>query len=238
YEYLLRRHPLRGPKVNGKTTEEDEFLSMGSKSLFVEHPTDSSNHVTGLAVNYRQLGPYLPGVIEQAFVKGLHQPADRPGADAWEDALTKSQDLLLPCGNTACEEKWFLFADGGNQRCPWCGWEPKEPPPVRDFYYAPGGRRGSFRPENHRLALHDQRRLYRWHVFRNVRPGEGADEDVVAYAVRHQGRWLLVNQRLGGLFSAAGNPVPHGQAFELHDGDEILLSREEHARLVTVRMVG
>jgi hypothetical protein len=238
YEYLLRRHPLRGPKVNGKTTEEDEFLSMGSKSLFIEDPTDSSNHVTGLAVGYRQLGPYLPGVIEQAFVKGLHQPADRPGADAWEDALTKSQDLLLPCGNTACDEKWFLFADGGKQRCPWCGWEQKEPVPVLDFYYTPGGRRGQFRPEKHRLALHDQRRLYRWHVFRNVRPGEGADEDVVAYAVRHQGRWLLVNQRLTGLFSTAGAPVPHGQACELHDGDEILLSREEHARLVTVRMVG
>ena len=38
YEYLLRRHPLRGPKVNGKTAEEDELMSMGEKALYIEHP--------------------------------------------------------------------------------------------------------------------------------------------------------------------------------------------------------
>ena len=38
YEYLLRRHPLRGPKVNGQTAEEDELLSMGLKSLWIENP--------------------------------------------------------------------------------------------------------------------------------------------------------------------------------------------------------
>jgi serine/threonine protein kinase len=238
YEYLLRRHPLRGPKVNARTTEEDELLSMGAKSLFIEDKKDTSNRVPGLAVGYQRLGPYLPDVIEQAFVAGLHHPGDRPGADEWENALAKSQDLLLPCGNKACDEKWFLYIEGEKPRCPWCGWQQSEPVPVLELYYSPGGRRGQFRPEGHRLAVYDQRRLHRWHVFRNVRPVEGVDEDILAYLTREQGRWLLVNLGLNGLVSPAGNPVPHGQACELLDGSELLLSREEHARLVAVKIVG
>src|SRR5262249_3390183 len=88
YEYLLRRHPLRGPKVNGNTAEEDELLSMGTSALFIEHPTDTSNQVPDLSVKYSQLGPYLPPLIERAFVAGLHQPANRPGAHEWENALS------------------------------------------------------------------------------------------------------------------------------------------------------
>jgi serine/threonine protein kinase len=235
YEYLLRRHPLRGPKVNGRTTEEDELLSLGAKALFIEHPRDTSNHVPGLAVGSRQLGPYLPALFERAFVDGLHQPADRPGADDWESALARSQDLLLPCGNPDCDEKWFLYA-GDPPTCPWCRWQQREPVPVLEFHYPLSGRRGQYRPEGHRLAAHDQRRLHRWHVYRHVRPGEGVDEEVLAYVARQHGRWLLVNRALDSLVSPAGNPVARGQACALNDGDELLLAQEEHGRLVTVRM--
>jgi hypothetical protein len=237
YEYLLRRHPLRGPKVNGTTTEEDELLSMGAKALFIEHPTDTSNNVEKLPVAYKQLGPYLAPLVERAFVRGLHRPIDRPNADEWEGAIARSLDLLLPCGNPACDEKWFLYLEGARSRCPWCGWQQTEPFPVLEFYYSPGGRRGQFRAEGHRLVVYEQRRLYRWHAFRNVRPVEGVDDTMAAHFLRHDGRWLLVNHTLRGLISGGGNPVPCGQACELHDGAEILLSREEHGRLVTVKMV-
>jgi hypothetical protein len=236
YEYLLRRHPLRGPKVNGTTTEEDELLSMGSKALFIEHPNDSSNHVSNLAVNHTQLGPYLPALFERAFVEGLHNPPARPGADEWENALTRSQDLLLPCGNSACEEKWFPYA-GDPPRCPWCRWEQTEPLPVLDFHYPPAGRRGQYRAESHCLTGHDGRCLHRWHVYRNVRPAEGVDAEVLAYIARQQGQWLLVNRALDSLVSPAGNWVPRGQGCVLHEGDEVLLAQEDHGRLATVRMV-
>ncbi len=236
YEYLLRRHPLRGPKVNGSTTEEDELLSMGSKALFIEHPTDASNRVGDLAVGYRQLGPYLPALFQRAFIDGLHNPQARPGAGEWERDLERSRDLLLPCGNSACEEKWFLLGDDA-PRCSWCGWEQQEPAPVLEFYYSPGGRKGQYRPEGRRLATYDQQRLYRWHAFRNVHPGEGVDSQVMAFIVRRQSQWLLVNRGLNGLVSPTGQPVAIGQACELHDGDEVLLSPEEHGRLVTVTMV-
>ncbi len=237
YELLLRRHPLRGPKVNGPTTEEDELLSMGAKALFIEHPHDSSNHVTGLAVPIDRLGPYLPGMFRRAFVDGLHNPPARPGADDWESALGKSQDLLLPCGNPDCDDKRFLYDENAELSCPWCGWRQREPTPILEFYFAPPGRKGHYRREGHCLAAHDQRRLHRWHVFRNFHPGEGVDAEPLAYVARESGRWLLVNRDLDSLISPAGNPVPRGQACELHHGDEVLLGREEYARLVVVKMV-
>jgi hypothetical protein len=236
YEYLLRRHPIRGPKVNSLNTDEDELLSMGSKALFVEHPEDTSNHVPVL-FSYRKLGPYLPKLLEKAFIEGLHEPQRRPTADQWEKALARSLDLLLPCGNTACEERWFLYVEGEKPRCPWCGWEQHERVPILDFHYSPGGRRGQFRPEGHCLTGYEKRGLHAWHVYRNVQPVEGAPEEELALVMRHQGQWVLANRRLSGLISPAGNPVAPGHAFVLRDGDEVLLSREEHGRLVTVRMV-
>ena len=109
--------------------------------------------------------------------------------------------------------------------------------PLLEFFYSPQGRSGQFRLEGHKLTAHDQRRLHRWHVFSNVKPAEGVEEDVLAYITRQQGRWLLVNRALNSLVSPAGNPVPVGQACAIDDGDEVHLSREDHGRLATVRMV-
>jgi DNA-binding helix-hairpin-helix protein with protein kinase domain len=36
---------------------------------------------------YTITGPYLKELFDQAFIKGLHNPNDRPTADAWEQAL-------------------------------------------------------------------------------------------------------------------------------------------------------
>ena len=44
YMYLLYRHPLRGGNYFGQIDEvEEENFLMGSKALFVEHPTDNKN---------------------------------------------------------------------------------------------------------------------------------------------------------------------------------------------------
>ena len=149
----------------------------------------------------------------------------------------QTQDLLLPCGNNACEEKWFVYRPGESLRCPWCNWEQRDAIPVLEFLYAPAGRRGQYRPTGHRLTGYDQRGLLRSHVFQNVRTGEDGATEVLAYIRHLDSRWVLVNNALTGLQSAAGNRVPIGQACALHDGDELLLSNEEHGRMVMVKMV-
>jgi serine/threonine protein kinase len=243
YEYLLRRHPLKGPKINSTTsTEEDEFLSMGSKALFIENPHDTSNHWSNnqkdwpeLKPIYDILGPHLKELFYKAFVEGLHNPRLRPTASAWERALYLSEDMLIPCGNKSCPEKWFIYVEGRPHQCPWCGWKLSNPIPILDFHYAP--RKGQFRAEGHSLVCWDKRQLYKWHVFTNEKPVEGADTEPQARVQYYKGQWILWNYKLDSMVSPAGNPVPKDQATYLRDGDEIILSKDEKGRLVSVRMV-
>ncbi|HEX2536117.1 MAG TPA: kinase, partial [Chitinophagaceae bacterium] len=148
YMYLLYRHPLKGGKVNSMDTEQDDLLSMGEKALFVEHPSDASNRPkldqvskwTLPWADVRQLpytltGPYLTELFNQAFITGLHQPNARPNADAWEQGLLKTTDLMQPCSNKQCGQQWFVFDNTVAPRCPFCGTPVKGPLPVLDLYY-------------------------------------------------------------------------------------------------------
>lgn len=245
YEYLLRRHPLRGEKVNGKTAEEDERLSMGGKALFIEDPHDTSNHPKGrnapkIGVPYGVLGPFLPKVFYGAFVDGLHNPSARPAAGTWERALYLTDDIVMPCGSSSCEAKWFIYNGDERPKCPWCGWKLKMKVPVLDFHYAP--RKGQFRPEGLSfVGWHSTRRnLYKWHVFQNVSPVEGVDttpQAALFYSKDHN-QWLLWNLELDSMVSPGGNPVPKGRPTAIHDGDEVILSKADRGRIASVRMVG
>lgn len=243
YEYLLRRHPLRGKKVNGKPDKngivdpgEDERLSMGEKALFIENPNDRSNPPTDpLKVVCPALGPYLYKLFLKSFVDGLHNAQARPAAAAWEDGLCKTADLVIPCGNSACEEKWFVYQEGQKVQCPWCGWKLTMRLPVLEFHYAP--RQGQYRPEGHCLVSWHKRALHKWHIVTGVKPVEGVDREQQAIVLFHQNQWLLVNNHLDSLISPAGNPVPRGQACPLREGDEILLSKDERGRLVEVKFI-
>ena len=107
---------------------------MGEGALFVEHPTDRSNRIRledqreenrkwsdTDKVPYTVLGPYLAPLVERAFIAGLHAPAERPTAGEWEDALIRTVDLLVPCANAQCEQKWFVLRSTPGQHCPFCG---------------------------------------------------------------------------------------------------------------------
>ncbi len=237
YEYLLRRHPLRGPKVNGQTAEEDELLSMGLKSLWIENPHDESNRVD-VAVPYRKLGPYLPALFERAFVEGLHQPSARPGADDWESALARSADLLIPCGNSACEEKAFLYCRNEAPICPVVPLGIESPLPVLELHYAPPGRKGQYRPEGHsRGRPRRQAALPLAHAPQRPLSPRASSRNVQAVIVFQEGQWVLANCNLSGMVSPAGNPVPKGRGCPLRDGDEVLLTGDEQGRLAVVRMI-
>jgi serine/threonine protein kinase len=242
YESLLQRHPLKGPKVNSRaSTEEDERLSMGSKALFIENPHDTSNHWSTsenwpeMKPTCDKLGPYLKRVIMQAFVDGLHNPSARPTAGDWENALSRSEDLLIPCGNTSCQAKWFIYMEGQTPTCPWCGWTLNNPIPILDFHYEDWN--GHFRPEGHSLVCWNNRQLYKWHIFSNVRPLEGVDTQAQAHVQYLKGQWKILNLNLDSMVSPTGNTVPKEDAIYLRDGDEIVLSKDDKGRHVSVRMI-
>lgn len=251
YMYLLRRHPLRGRKVNDPDPTRDEELSMGSNALFVEHPTDKSNRPNPAdmkpsylpwgdikKVPYTLCGPYLKKLFDRAFTTGLKTPSERPTADEWEMALIKTVDLLQPCANPACEQKWYVFDNTYLPKCPYCGTAYNGPLPMLDFYVKT--HRDKFSLENHRLMVYSEQHLYRWHILRSVTPNEklSADEKKSqGYFLFHQGKWLLVNTHMDSLRDMdEDKDVPIGGRLELKNGQKILLSKEDGGRLVIVQI--
>ena len=253
YMYLLYRHPLRGGKVHDVDDEQrDEALTMGEKSLFVEHPTDTSNRIkvadakpTELPwadtsiIPYTVTGPYLSKLFLKAFVEGLHDPAERPSADDWETALVKTVDLIQPCRNPDCAQKWYVFDNSTKPRCPFCGTPYQGKLPVLNLYSS--RREGQYRPDNHRLMVWTGQSLFLWHANRLLAPNEkltDTQKKRVGYFVLHQDIWWLVNEGLPDLTEVSTKtPVPIGGKVELKDGQQLLLAKGDGGRLVVVQMV-
>ena len=252
YMYLLYRHPLRGRKVHDADPQKDELLSMGDKALFVEHPTDKSNRPNLKEVKpsdlpwadvdklpYTICGPYLKTLFDRAFIDGLHEPSKRPSADDWEQALIKTVDLMQPCPNPKCEQKWYIFDNTLKPICPFCKTPYKGDLPVLNLYSSRG--KGNFLPDNHRLMVYNNQYLYAWHANRNISPNEKLpqeDKKPVGYFVFHQNKWVFVNQRLPKMKDLTENKdVPLNSMVDITDGKKLLLSDEDGGRVVLVQMV-
>ena len=253
YMYLLYRHPLRGGKYFGPMDEqEEENFLMGSKALFVEHPSDASNRNfkreygdnqqkflpwTDLdKTSYKITGPYLEKLFEQAFIKGLHNPMERPPAVMWEDALIKTNDLKLQCSNSACDQKWFIYTNTKNTVCPFCSTKYKGSIPVIDFFYQ--FRPNVWKPENLRLVVYNNNTLHKWHVNKNIIRNEkltNAQKNRVGYFSFHNNKWVLVNEKLPLLRDVTDNKeIPIGAMVELTNQKKLLLSTEEGGRVAVI----
>lgn len=253
YMYLLYRHPLRGGNYFGAMeTEKEEDLLMGEKALFVEHPTDGSNRNfkreygdnlqkfapwTDLQKTpYTITGPYLKELFDQVFVKGLHNPNQRPTASEWEQALIKTNDLKLECSNSSCEQKWFIYNNTQNTCCPFCGTKYKHTIPVLDFYYQ--FKPNVWKPENQRLVVYNNATLHQWHSNRNVIRNErltDAEKISVGYFSFYNGKWVFVNQKLTSLSDKTeGKDIPIGSMVEITNGKQLLLSKEDGGRVAVI----
>jgi len=235
YEYLLLRHPLIGPKIySHESPELDDFLALGPKALFIEHPTDHSNRPNDLNVTIKDLGPTLESLFTRAFVDGLHNPNNRPTAMEWEKGLVKTWDLLHPCENPNCLAKWFVLHDTQKPVCPFCGKQVSRENIVRLHLKSQlRGKSGQW-VDAGTLDVYHNMPLFKWHAFANTFPDEKADRDMVAYVVKHQGQWLLVNHNIQGMTSPSGNMVPIGQAVLLKDGAVFRMSNDDKGLLVEV----
>jgi len=250
YMYLLYRHPLRGGKVHDLDPQIDEQLSMGEKALFIEHPHDKCNRPREKHPSYMPwadidlipasiVGPYIKRLFEKVFIDGLHNPSQRPTADQWETELIRTVDLMQPCGNPKCEQKWFVFDNTVKPQCPFCGWQFKGLLPVLNFYSA--RKLGQFSPDNHKLMVYHNQFLYPWHANKRVFPDEkllDAAKRPVGYFSFHQGKWVLVNQKLPQMRDETNNKeIAIGSMVELRNGAQIKLSPEEGGRLIYVQLV-
>lgn len=251
YMYLFYRHPLRGGKVHDMDATKDEELTMGSRALFVEHPTDASNRVKPGDLKPAQLpwgdpakmpytvaGPLLADLFRKAFVDGLRNPSARPTASEWESALVRTIDMIQPC-SAKCEMGWYVFDNTIRPKCPYCGTTYQGQLPVLNFYSSRTA--GDYRADNHRLMVWDGQSLFPWHANRLLFPNEHlkpAQRQRLGYFQKHQGDWYLVNEAMPSMYDAdAKQDVPVGKNVKLADGARILLSREDGGRLAQVQLV-
>jgi serine/threonine protein kinase len=253
YMYLLYRHPLRGGNYFGQIDEvEEENFLMGSKALFVEHPTDSKNRNfkreygdnlekfkpwTDLAKTpYTITGPYLKELFDQAFIKGLHNPLERPIANAWEEALIKTNDLKLECSNKQCEQKWFIYNNTKDTKCPFCGTKYNNSIPVLDLFYQ--FKPNVWKPENQRIVVYNNATLHTWHTNKNIIRNEKlTDNEKISegYFAFHNNKWVFVNQKLTSLKDVTEDKqIPIGSMVEITNGKKLLFSKEDGGRVAII----
>ena len=235
YEYLLKRHPLRGPKIYSQDTEEDDFLAMGAKATFIENPFDTSNRPKDLFLTIKDFGRGIEKLFLKTFVDGLHDPDKRPTAAEWERELVKTWDLLQPCSNPKCPEGWFVLHDVKNPVCPYCHQKLK----AEDVMHLKlkkqmSGRRGQWQ-QTGEINLYDGMPLFNWHFLSGCFPDEKVqDREMKAFISHQNGQWYLVNKNLGGMLSPKGNLVPAGQAIQLKGGEIFQSCNDTNALLVEV----
>lgn len=251
YMYLLRRHPLRGGKIWDLDSEKDELMAMGEKSIFIEHPTNNINRVkidqlrkwdtfwgNPEKLPYTITGPYMTDLFKRAFIDGLHNPLARPIANEWETAILKTVDLIQPCLNPKCDEKWYVFDNTNKPKCPFCGTSHQGTLPVADLYYK--FKEDIWKPENHRLMVYHNQYLFKWHVSKKIIRNESltkVDKKPVGYFTFHQNKWVLVNQNLLGMRDITEQrDIPLNSMVELTNGKKILLSNEEGGRLLYITL--
>lgn len=235
YEYLLLRHPLIGPKIYSKASaEEDDFLAMGSKATFIENPYDTSNRPDELGVVINDLGEPLEKLFIQAFVNGLHNPEERPSAMEWERGIVKSWNLLHKCENPDCLAEWFILHDTLNPVCPFCRHQVRKDDIVR-FHLKSRlkGRNGQW-TDCGIVDIHDNMRLFRWHLFSNAFPDEKAECTPVADIYKRSQQYFLINRGLRGLTAPDGSVVPEGHEIKLCNGSVFKASQDENALLISV----
>lgn len=253
YIYLLYRHPLRGRKVHDLNDDvRDESLTMGAKALFVEHPIDKSNRINPKQVRssdlpwadtdklpYTITGPYLSDLFEKAFIGGLHNPSKRPTAGDWETALIKTFDLMQPCTNSDCAQKWFVFNNTKAPTCPFCSTRFQGKLPILNLYSSK--HKGKFLSDNHRLIVWTGQSLFQWHTNTSIAPNETLTDEQkkrAGYFVFHQNAWWLVNERLPDLINAADkSAIPVGSTIMLQEGTQLLFGKDSGDRLAVVQLI-
>jgi hypothetical protein len=135
----------------------------------------------------------------------------------WERGLVRAWELLTKCKNPSCERGFFIWDGNGTPVCPFCGTKVTSGVIRFCFYSEVHTNPGEYRPL-YAANITDNTPLFTWHFTTNVYPDEKTDRTLMAYVMRHDGEWYLVNSRVHGLKSPDGRIIPPGRACRLYDG--------------------
>ncbi|MDR3154948.1 MAG: hypothetical protein LBW85_11970 [Deltaproteobacteria bacterium] len=263
YGLLFRRHPLLpgkpgGPDDGPGTLEAREIRALGREALFIEDregpvapgPEDEALQPWAdcARLPYTMLGHELAGLFVRAFRAGLADPAQRPEAWSWEQALLFARDLLIPCEAPSCPSSWYYYAPPSGPAnslagipaaarpvCPYCGAPyARASLPVLKLSNSPDYDQGSAPAPNdysgRSITVYDRMSLFPWHAAPGSFPFTQTSQEarrMAGYFSFREGKWLLINESLKDLHDITDEkpkPVPFRQSVTLGDGQRLCLS--------------
>lgn len=242
YQLLLLRHPLRGPKRHHEDSAKDEVLLLGEKALYTEDPNDRSNRPPDPFRGAWLLGEEVEALMRRAFTEGLKNPARRPLATEWSDALMRMTDQQIPCINPDCTGKVFVLLKDHPATCPWCGTRIQYPKAVPVFrLYSGVGQAGHYQLDRGRIVGWQQRTLHRWHTYTNIyeRTAIRREDRQPVAEVRFDAKqgWILHNLGLPELRVAnvgSMRKIGVGESEVLTDGQKWRFGNDDSSRLALV----
>lgn len=242
YQMFFIRHPLEGEtnRFVGLSAEEAIQREFGEDALYIEHPTNHANRPKVLNPPAEVMGDEIAALFKNAFVDGLHDPAKRPSASQWEQALIKAKDMLIPCNGKGCEFKWFVVNPKMKApfKCPYCGHSTPGPIPILTMYQP----QGKSVKKHAAVALYSSisrsaRSLYARQFFSGYNAGDTGDE--VAAARVNNAIYRLTNIALPHLESN-GTVIPQGSEILLRDRQVLHYKSQGNQKesMTEVRYVG
>jgi DNA-binding helix-hairpin-helix protein with protein kinase domain len=199
YQTLLYRHPLKGPKIHSSDPTEDERLAFGEKALYIEHPSDKSNHPRGPYIPANILGEEIDDLFKKVFVDHLRQdPRGRPLPSSWLAALEHLLDRIVPCSNKKCPCGYFPLLDSTQAKCPWCGSPQQTFSTIPQLQFYRPGASGFYSPMRYQKVVGWKgRTLHIWHVDTTRQRGPlltAAEEQPIAEFFPHKDEWHIINK--------------------------------------------
>ncbi|MGK4591670.1 protein kinase domain-containing protein [Amycolatopsis sp. w19] len=114
YEMLTTNHPLIGDFVDEGPAEHEDDAALGLLP-WIDHSTDGRNRTEHGYPAELLLTRRLRELFRRTFEEGMADPAARPGAGEWADALHSAADRCVRCAG--CPHTFYA----ARERCPWCG---------------------------------------------------------------------------------------------------------------------
>jgi hypothetical protein len=134
------------------------------------------------------------------------------------------------------KQKWFIYNNTKDTKCPFCGTKYNNSIPVLDLFYQ--FRPNVWKPENQRIVVYNNATLHQWHSNRNiVRNEKLTDKEKVSdgYFAFHNNKWVFVNQKLTSLKDVTEDKqIPIGSMVEITNGKKLLFSKEDGGRVAII----
>ena len=191
---------------------------------------------------YTLSGPYLKKLFDRSLIDGLHYPGNRPKAFDWFIAADKTIGLLVPCENPECDEKWFVYSNEKEPKCPFCGRDVKESYPILNFYTSREA--DKFESDDLRMFVTETKHIYHRHIsgkMSNTIIPQDWNQQPYCDFKKEGGKWYIINKRLSNMLAIDGesrrSDIPLEGAIELKDGLKLVFDCVSKNRLVIVQML-